>query len=277
MLLFRYQNRLFDAELAEELYDAALLSSARSNFNSFQNRYENMEYAIFEWPGQNSKLPQSPTSSTKHFKMKETDNNPSIGHRIEPGLGHPFSHWSNYPQVKKDKALSSASDISLYENEELKTWLLQNLPCFHLGKLFWATISMKTFVNSIHSFHKLISGSFENSIDSELLSKSKKDSGSLERDQIPYPAEDNSRFFKLLEIDICSFSSRYSKGVCYSWGTNNQGQLGSIGLAQEGLPLYSQHKKHVTYHPRLLLPLKNCIITAVACGHSHSLAVTVDR
>jgi hypothetical protein len=209
--------------------------------------------------------------------MQEMDSSPINGFRIEPGLGHPFSHWTNYPPMKRDKTPSSAIDSSLYQNEQIKSWLLQNLPCFHPGKVFWTTTSMKTFVNTIHSYHKVISEFSETSMEIETPSKNKNDAGLFQKNLISTSEDDNNKFFKLLETDICSFRARHSKGACYSWGTNNQGQLGSIGLVHDGLHQFSQHKKHLMYHPRLLLPIKNCIITAVACGHSHSLAVTIDR
>lgn len=85
------------------------------------------------------------------------------------------------------------------------------------------------------------------------------------------------------------FSDNKLPGRMYTWGLNNDGQLGSIFLAHKpdfGSESNSRNEEterntqiHLkrripVYLPRLVTPLKNIIVIGVACGYSHTLAVT---
>ena len=51
------------------------------------------------------------------------------------------------------------------------------------------------------------------------------------------------------------------------WGQNNEGQLGSI--VDCGFKKHSMlRKKMKINYPRLIVPLKDTLITAISCGHT---------
>ena len=75
------------------------------------------------------------------------------------------------------------------------------------------------------------------------------------------------------ENDSSTLNSRQLIGRSYAWGMSNQGQLGSI--LQSSLPdKYYLKTKLKTYHPKIVGPLSNILISKVSCGYTHTLAVT---
>ena len=79
-----------------------------------------------------------------------------------------------------------------------------------------------------------------------------------------------------------SITKSEMKGVVYAWGTNHQGQIGveyeanTLGFSVQ--PEYGggPGAGDLKYpFPRMVVALKEEVVTEIACGHQHTLAVTV--
>lgn len=78
------------------------------------------------------------------------------------------------------------------------------------------------------------------------------------------------------ENDPSTYNHREIMGCTFSWGQNNEGQIGSI--IDCGFRTHSMlRKKMKMNYPRLIVPLKDTLITGIACGHSHTLAITFEK
>lgn len=80
-------------------------------------------------------------------------------------------------------------------------------------------------------------------------------------------AMQQSSLSQALLVSDCALHTENAKGVVYIWGSDTDGQLG-VGNEQEG--------SLVLMHPRMLTALKDFIITEVAAGALHCLAITQE-
>ena len=72
------------------------------------------------------------------------------------------------------------------------------------------------------------------------------------------------------EKDPSTFNKKESIGSVYVWGQNSEGQL---GIFFNNNNHNSFDKKLKINYPKLISPLKDSIIIAVACGFNHTLAI----
>jgi alpha-tubulin suppressor-like RCC1 family protein len=77
---------------------------------------------------------------------------------------------------------------------------------------------------------------------------------------------------QLLDRETSSLKLKNMIGSVYTWGQNNEGQLGSIPVN-----VTATGTKVRNGYPRLLVPLQNVIVTSIACGHMHTLIITLDQ
>ena len=84
---------------------------------------------------------------------------------------------------------------------------------------------------------------------------------------------------QVFEKDSSTYNKKELSGVAFVWGQNTEGQLGVIIDGEEDQNNWNPKldKKLKIMNPRLLLPLKNTIIISVACGYTHSFAITINR
>ena len=83
---------------------------------------------------------------------------------------------------------------------------------------------------------------------------------------------------QVFEKESSTFKKKDATGLAFVWGQNVEGQLGIVfdGEEDENNTNLNFNKKLKINNPRLLLPLKNTIIRNVACGYTHSVAITIN-
>jgi len=80
---------------------------------------------------------------------------------------------------------------------------------------------------------------------------------------------------QIFEKDASTLNKKEINGTIYSWGQNDKGQTGTFFGSLDDLGM-SYKKKSRMYYPKRLVLLKDTIIISVACGHSHSMAITLN-
>lgn len=63
------------------------------------------------------------------------------------------------------------------------------------------------------------------------------------------------------------------QGTVYTWGTDVDGQL---GLNSQDHTSRASQALRIMY-PRMLVSMKDHIVTQVVCGHRHTIALTASR
>ena len=89
-------------------------------------------------------------------------------------------------------------------------------------------------------------------------------------------SSNGSNLVHIFEKDASSVNKRELNGSLYSWGQNNEGQVGTPVSNVKQLEIPGQKKMRI-YYPKSLLTLKDTVILAVSCGHTHSMAITISR
>ena len=187
--------------------------------------------------------------------------------------------------------LSSTMD----KKEEILFWMLKSLLFNVPTSIVWQTSLLKSFmlnvmqsaylntstVSSISNF----SGKNERQISiNSGLNKSlnmNNDSGTpkqFKNSKKNKGANHSGNLAQILEKDISTFNKKETSGIAFSWGQNVEGQLGVIYEGEEDGKVKNDgfNKKLRIGNPKLMLPLKNTIIRSVACGYTHTLAITVN-
>lgn len=261
-IISRATGRVLDAELADELFDATLYSLESQQITEYQSLYT----AYTDYQFMPSKLKEPSESNIRQLASKmyisDTDEEAGEVYRTSRCLGHPFSHWTVHRHFLKcheeNKAVFSLVQNSLVNNTGLLEWLLNNLPLASKRSTPLVTSFAQQSINSSVS-------SFSQHLE-RMTRQSMKDSKTLSLE------ESISPFCKLMSRERFSFNCVCLEGSCYSWGSNNMGQLGSVASAEEPSPLINT-RPFLLYNPRSQLNLKDLLIREVACGYSHTLAI----
>jgi hypothetical protein len=258
-LISRALNRIIDSEVADIIFDATLFTleaQTLTSYHGFYRQFEETQLLVDQKPEYEEK-----TVKLANRKMYNLNLEEGIGDHFQTtgGLGtHPFSHWTVHRHYIKPREENNSNQVlimaSLTKNPDLSRWLLDNLPCFGGDKTPWQT--QETF----------------STVEQALAILSKRASMDQSGTKSSIEKEQDLVVAKVLNRDRFSFHGGGVDGFAFSWGSNNMGQLGSVASAEEPSPLLNS-KPFLLYFPRPLLPIKNLIVSEVACGYSHSLAV----
>jgi alpha-tubulin suppressor-like RCC1 family protein len=165
-------------------------------------------------------------------------------------------------------------------------WMISHMLIFNNTGILWDTAYLKDFilavmqssfngtmsVSSVSSFS--MDGKRERSSGLEGLSTPKNATLRFEKKEKRY--QQGSNLVQLFEKDSSTLNKRELNGAVYSWGQNNEGQVGTPISNVEEADLAGQKKMKI-FHPKLLNSLKDTIIVQVSCGHTHSMAITITR
>lgn len=261
-IISRAMDRILDAELADEIFDATLFSLESQQITEYQNLYKC--YSDFQFMPPKISKPSEIDISNYAAKMYISDTDEEVGqvYRTSKCLGHPFSHWTVHrhfiKSVESNKSVSSLVQMSLIRNKGLEEWLLNNLPLA-------SKRSTPVLTESIQ-----YSASISVAVFTQHLERLEKQAGyqspSARLEEAVNP------LCRLISRERFALNCVNLEGACYSWGSNNMGQLGSVASAEEPSPLINT-RPFLLYNPRPLLSLKDILIREVACGYSHTLAI----
>ena len=219
---------------------------------------------------------------------KSEDENVSVNTIKSLDYEHPFTHWTKHFMYDENSSKIDALVKSFPKRSTLFSWMLRNLPFNSPSGLTWQTSSLKNFLLSVMQNTCTVTSTLSNMSTYSLLDKKQDSLGKSTADiSTPQLKKDKKRSYinqggnivQIFEKDSSTFSKRDSVGIAYVWGQNTEGQLGicldsKLDENDKGSTL---NKKLKVNFPKLLLPLKDTIILSIACGHTHTMAITINR
>jgi len=273
-ILSRLQGKVHDAEYAEELFDATAMTLRDNPLNSFKKTHHVYQDPFKEFfSGNTSKteqeaftFPQRPTFKT----MTLND--------------HPFPYWTH--NLNYDENVSKIDTITstLQKSPQLLKWIMTHIPAFQNSGKLWDTADLKDFILAIMQNTFSNAGSVS-SISGLSLERGKDKSSILDGTSTPKSGilkfdKKRDRFqggnlVQIFEKDPSTLYKKELNGVVYSWGQNSEGQVGTPLSSVEEMD--QPGKKMRIYYPKQILPLKDTIVISVACGHAHSMAITITK
>ena len=209
-----------------------------------------------------------------------------------------FTHWAKH--LKYDESTSKMEILSqtLLKNEETFSWILKNLLIFSPSRIFWQTSALKSFflsiMQSVYTSTSTVSSlsNYSMKAEKQLIKESNIISQSNEGPNYNNATPKNTKSSKknktlntvggnlvqVFEKECSTLSKKELSGVAFVWGQNIEGQLGVIIDGEEDQNNWNPNfdKKLKIMNPRLLLPLKNTVIKSVACGYTHTIAITIN-
>lgn len=275
-ILSRLQGKLHDAEYSEELFDSTAIGLRDNPLNHhFKNHYIYNDPFREVYAGPYIKHPDnlSHTMNKPNFK-KMTINE------------HPFTYWTNHLIFDENASKIDTINSTLPRTPQLMKWMINHMLIFNNTGVLWDTAYLKDFilavmqssfsgtmsVSSVSSFS--MDGKRERSAGLEGLSTPK--NTTLRFDEKKKRYQQGSNLVQLFEKDSSTLNKRELNGAVYSWGQNNEAQVGTPISNVEESDLAGQKKMKI-YHPKLLNSLKDTIIVSVSCGHTHTMAITITR
>lgn len=242
----------FDVPAAEQNYLTALLLMTRV-YGDPRGR-------------KNLGIPWQMTASWKLSKIAREEKRIHDAQLAEEHFDSVYMNSSGFQHNSQKKYTRSSikQQASIYTNpfdetkeplwEDLFTWILNNTLIMYSSKTNWNKAEIKEFIKltQISQFpSQLINTSGASTPSSYKNSK-----------RVSY-----SSLSQTLIMQEFSLSLESSKGIVYIWGSDTDGQL---GIANEQEPCL------VLMYPRMLTTLKDFVISEIAAGALHCVAVTVD-
>jgi len=277
-ILARLQGRTHDAEYSEELFDASLLS-LRENPVNIHCKSHYIYSEPFKAFQQNSPGSPSPQVDLSYLSKQNPLRKTSISN-------HPFSHWTNHLIYDENSVKIDTLNATLQKSPQLLKWIINHMPIFQPTGILWDTSSLREFfltimqssftnttsVSSVSNFSMKVDRSFIGLDVSQGIRSSASGQRSDKKERKFNPG---GNLVQIFEKDPSTFNKREISGTIYAWGQNDKGQTGTfVGNAED---LSSSFKKKTRiYFPKRLVLLKDTIIVSISCGHSHSIATTLD-
>ena len=263
-----------------------------SSFNS--NKYL---YSPTKKPNINSEIKDIIKENSKNLCSPnpfEYEGNSQFNTNNLPGF---FTHWSKHLKFEESTSKMEILNQTLAKNEETFAWILKNLLIFSPSKILWQTSYLKSFFLSI-----MQSVYTSTSTVSSLSNYSLRPEKQMSKDHTVKESNEGGNYnatpkntktskknktlttvggnlVQVFEKDSSTYNKKDLSGVAFVWGQNVEGQLGVIIDGEEDQNNWNPNfdKKLKIMNPRLLLPLKNTIIKSVACGYTHSIAITINQ
>lgn len=298
-ILSRLQGKTHDAEYIEELFDATLMSLNENKLNRFNSTsyiYSD-PFRDFLPKDELSRLRVKPkgTSNTKlttsifknegcDFSCFEKTDDKIIG-------PHPFMHWSHNLQYDENSFKIDVINETLPRSMDLLKWMVEYMPLNLSCGVVWEVSYLRDFFLSImqnaYNNSTSVSSLSNYSVDRQGSSIKDKSGDSFGGVTTPKNAgikiEKKTKKFnqggnlvQVFEKDASTLNKRESVGAVYSWGQNSEGQVGTPTNFSEEDDSPDARKMRI-YYPKKLLSLKDTVIISVACGHTHSIAITITR
>ncbi len=271
-ILSRLQGKIHDAEYAEELFDATAMTLKDNPLNSFVGTHHVYREPFRDFMSGTSKSSKNPN----YFPQKPQFKNMTI-------RDHPFPYWTHHLVFDENVSKIDTVNNTLQRTPYLLKWMLTHMLTFQNSGILWDTAYLRDFVLAI------MQNSFSNSTSVSSLSGFSLDKGKDKNSMTDGASTPKSGILKfdkkkdrfqggnlvqIFEKDTSTINKRELNGVVFSWGQNSDGQVGTPTSNVEEL---EPGKKMRIYYPKCILPLKDTIIVSVACGHTHSMAITLSR
>ncbi|KAL4472690.1 hypothetical protein ABPG74_018639 [Tetrahymena malaccensis] len=281
-IIARLQGKKHDAEYVEELYDSIQFSMQKNIFNYYKfNHYIYWDpFKPFEYNLKNANLDKDlPSTFTQLVSLKQNQENlqPTTLSQNEPNPQQlennlPFNHWTEYQTLDENSPIIEVLTSTLRKNDGLFKWLMQNLLIFQESGVIWEISSLRAFQLSImqNVFHANSSCSSVSSHSDKLDQATPKSQRIESKNKGYIQSNQSGNIVQILEKDYSTFSKKDAVGVMFSWGQNTEGQMGNVYDPKQNL----LSKKIKVNFPKLIVPLKDTIVTSVACGYQHSVAIT---
>jgi len=279
-ILSRLQGRIHDAEYSEELFDASLLSLAENQVNAHCKTHYiyNEPFKAFQ-PSYNSANPNQKVDLS-YLSAKKSLKNPT--------KNHPFTHWVNHLAYDENSVKIDTLNATLPKSSQMLKWMISYMPIFQPTGILWDTSALRDFFLSImqSSFTNTTSVSsvsnYSMRVDKSFIGLDASQSQGIRSSISGQRSDKKERKFnpggnlvQIFEKDPSTFNKKEISGTIYAWGQNDKGQTGTfIGNAEDLTGSFK--KKTRIYYPKRVVLLKDTIIVSISCGHSHSIAITLD-
>ena len=294
-ILSRLQGKTQDAEYVEELFDATLLGLSENQLNRFYSTNPVYSEPFLDFlPKDDSRLKDKARgnnikTSTTLLSKEGTEFN-CFERTEEKVIGnHPFVYWTHNLQYDENSFKIDVINQTLPRSITLLKWMVEYMP-LNLGsgvlweasylKDFFLSIMQNAYYNStsVSSLSEYSIGRQQSSVKdkmSEFGGGTPKSSG-IKLDKKPKKLNQGGNLVQIFEKDASTLSKRESVGIVYAWGQNSEGQVGipTNFIEDNDSP---DAKPMRSYFPKTLLSLKDTVIVSVACGHTHSIAITISR
>lgn len=225
--------------------------------------------------------------------------NPFDSIELNESLPSFFTHWTKHMKFEESTSKMEILSQTLVKNEETFSWILKNMMIFSPSRILWQTSYLKSFflsiMQSVYTSTSTVSSLSNYSMrpekqgikDSNVVSQSNeginnynnatpKNNKSAKKTKIINTVGGN--LVQVFEKEGSTLCKKELSGVAFVWGQNVEGQLGVIIDGEEDQNNWNPNfdKKLKIMNPRLLLPLKNTVIKSVACGYTHTIAITIN-
>jgi alpha-tubulin suppressor-like RCC1 family protein len=270
-ILSRLQGKIHDAEYAEELYDATIMTLID---NPLSNHFK--DNPIYRDPLRD----YSNSQKDQSFPFPDKLNLKTLKNKE-----HPFPYWTNNLVFDENVSKIETINSTLQRTPKLLKWMITHIPTSQKTGVLWDTAYLRDFYLGImqNSFSNTASVSSLSGISLDRKDKSSVTGGdgqSTPKSAMLKPDKKKDRLqggnlVQMFEKDSSTLNKRELNGIVYSWGQNNEGQVGTpIGHVEEAdLP----SRRMRIYYPKSIVALKDTIIVSVSCGHTHSMAITLTR
>lgn len=205
-----------------------------------------------------------------------------------------FSHWTKHLKFEESLSKMEILTQTLNKKEEIFSWILKNVMIYNTSQILWQTSFLKSFflsiMQSVYSSTSTVSSLSNYSARPDRQSKESshinnegnvngtpKNTKSSKKTK-PINSSGGGNLVQVFEKDSATYKKKEISGVVFIWGQNMEGNLGVFdGEEDQNNTNPNFDKKLKIMNPRILLPLKNTIIKTVACGYTHSIAITVNQ
>jgi alpha-tubulin suppressor-like RCC1 family protein len=278
-ILCRLQGKVRDAEYIEELFDASMLSLKENMTNEFYNNHLTYNNPLTELSNAKKDLQKKPgpTEGAPKFQPPVSSKDIRLGE-------HPFTHWLYHMTFDENLSKMDVINSTLTRSPDMLKWIITHMPIFHNTGKIWETVNLRDFYLS------MMQSTYANSTSVTSLSnfsmvESKEKSGadgsstpkglSFKPDKKQKKLTQGGNLVNVFEKDVSSLSKKELSGIIYSWGQNSDGQVGIPTIQITDDEIINVRKLRL-YSPRMVVALKDTIITYIATGRIHSAAVTIS-
>ena len=308
-ILSRLQGKIHDAEYIEELFDATILTFKDNPLNKFyssHNVYQNPLKCFIQTDTPTTKYNSNPINgqgitgnkkpgNVSIFNKKLNSDKAPVFHHLSTYCkdinipDHPFSYWTNHLYYDENNSKMDVINSTLQKSHALLKWMITHMPIFHNSGVVWETAYLRDFYLAIMQSSYSNSGGSVSSLSNYSVDRqgSKDKGGGLDSsstpkvlnfkmDKKPQKFNRGGNLVHIFEKDSSTTSKRELNGIVYSWGQNTDGQVGTPGFQILDDEIINQRKMRV-YFPKIIISLKDSIITDVASGRVHSAAITISK